>query len=59
VLFRSPLFAAFLDPIRKRREEWLKQPGEIKKILERGKQKAREVAGETLNETMKAMGLRR
>ena len=49
----------FLEPFRKKREEWLKRPGDIRKILDRGRDKAREVAGRTLRETMKAMGIRK
>ena len=49
----------FLEPIRKRRSEWLSRPDEIKKILDRGRERAREVASQTLTETMKAMGIGR
>lgn len=48
----------FLDPIRERRDTWMKQKGEIRKILDQGREKARQVAGQTLQETMKAMGIR-
>jgi tryptophanyl-tRNA synthetase len=48
----------FLDPIRKRREEWLNKPQEIRKVLDCGRDRARKVAGETLYEAMKAIGLR-
>lgn len=50
---------AFLDPIRKRRNEWMTRKEEIRKILDQGREKARTVAGQTLLETMKAMGIRR
>lgn len=48
----------FLDPIRERRHLWMKQKMEIRKILDQGREKARQVAGQTLQETMKAMGIR-
>ncbi len=49
----------FLDPIRKRREEWTNQKEKIRKILDQGRERARQVAGQTLLETMRAMGLRK
>lgn len=49
----------FLDPIRKRREEWIKRKDEVRQILARGRKRAGEVAGTTLAEAMKAMGLRK
>ncbi len=49
----------FLDPIRKKREEWQKNSGAIREMLDRGRARAREVAGATLNETMKAMGIKK
>ena len=49
----------FLDPIRKKREEWEKRPDEIRQILDRGKDRARKVATQTLLETMKAMGIKK
>ena len=49
----------FLDPIRSRREEWTKQKTELKEILSRGKERARQVAAKTLEETMRVMGLRK
>lgn len=49
----------FLDPIRKKREEWQKKPDEIRAILDRGRDRARKVAGQTLLETFRAMGLRK
>ena len=49
----------FLDPIRNRRNEWTNQKEKIRKILDQGREKARQVAGQTLQETMKAMGLRK
>ncbi len=50
---------AFLDPIRKKREEWAAKPAEIRKVLDKGRDRAREVASKTLDETMKAMGIRK
>lgn len=47
----------FMDPIRKRRESWMKKKSEIRQILDRGAQRAREVASQTLKETLQAMGL--
>lgn len=49
----------FLDPIRHRRSDWEKRPDDIRKILDKGRDRAREVAGKTLNETMKAMGIKK
>ena len=49
----------FLDPIRKRREEWTKKKTEVRKILDRGRDRARQVAGQTLTEAMKAVGIRK
>ncbi len=50
---------AFLEPIRQRRAEWIKKPQEIRSLLDRGRDRARQVANQTLQETMKAMGIRR
>ena len=47
----------FMDPIRERRESWMKKKTEIRQILDRGAKRAREVAGQTLKETLQAMGL--
>ncbi|HOW88082.1 MAG TPA: tryptophan--tRNA ligase [Candidatus Omnitrophota bacterium] len=47
----------FMDPIRERRESWMKKKTEVCEILKRGAKRAREVAGETLKETLRAMGL--
>lgn len=49
----------FLEPIRKKREAWITQKSEIRKILDQGRQRAREVASKTLAEAMQAMGLRK
>ncbi len=45
----------FLDPIRKRRAEYEKQPELVEKILKEGTQKARTEAQKTLSEVKKAM----
>jgi tryptophanyl-tRNA synthetase len=47
----------FMDPIRERRESWMKKKTEIRQILDRGAKRAREVASQTLKETLQAMGL--
>jgi tryptophanyl-tRNA synthetase len=47
----------FMDPIRERRESWMKKKTEIRQILDRGAKRAREVASQTLKETLRAMGL--
>lgn len=49
----------FLEPIRQKREIWANKKDEIRKILDRGRDRARLVAGQTLLETMKVMGIRK
>ncbi|MDP3919819.1 MAG: tryptophan--tRNA ligase [Candidatus Omnitrophota bacterium] len=49
----------FMDPIRERREKWVRQKDQVKDILARGRVRAREVASETMAEVMAAVGLRR
>jgi hypothetical protein len=46
-----------MDPIRERRESWSTKKKEIREILDKGASRAREVAGQTLREALKAMGL--
>ncbi|MEK7111852.1 MAG: tryptophan--tRNA ligase, partial [Patescibacteria group bacterium] len=46
-----------LKPIQERRKKFEQNPSLVEKILEEGAQRARKVAGETLEETKKAMGL--
>ena len=46
-----------LGPIRERRIEFAKDMGEVYKMLQKGSQHAREVAGKTLSEVKGAMGL--
>ncbi|GAB6099929.1 tryptophan--tRNA ligase [Halanaerocella petrolearia] len=45
----------FLKPIRKRREEYAKDPGEVMNILNKGTDRARKKAAKTLDEVRKAM----
>lgn len=49
----------FLEPIRKKREDWQKRPNEIRAILDSGRDRARQTASQTLAETLKAMGLKK
>ena len=51
------MLSAFLEPIRKRRQELEKDPKEVMKILFKGTQEAREKASKTLKEMKKAMGI--
>ncbi|MDP1607874.1 MAG: tryptophan--tRNA ligase [Chlamydiales bacterium] len=46
---------ALLDPIRKRREEFAREPEEVMKMLHKGTEVAREVAHQTLAEVRKVM----
>ena len=48
---------AELDPIRKRREEFAKDPAQVMKILQEGTSTARTVAAQTLSEVRKAMSI--
>lgn len=48
---------AFLKPIRKRREEFAKDPEGVMSILKKGTEKARETTSATLNEVRRAMRL--
>ena len=45
----------FLKPIRERREEYAKDPGEVMNILNKGTERAREKAAQTLKEVREAM----
>ena len=47
-----------LAPIRERRLEFAKDMGEVFRMLEKGSQAAREVAGQTLSEVKDAMGIK-
>lgn len=46
---------SFLDPFRRKREEFLKQPDRIDDILRKGTQRAREEAAKTMERVRKAM----
>jgi len=48
---------AFLDPIRKRRKEFAKDPSHVMGILRHGTEKASQFAGQTLEDVRKAMGI--
>ena len=45
----------FLDPVRARRAEYARHPKDVMKMLKRGTERAREVAGETLRAVKEAM----
>lgn len=47
-----------LAPVREARDRHLKDPGKLKEILAKGAMRAREVAGSTLADVRRAMGLR-
>lgn len=47
----------FLEPIRKKREEFAKEPAEVMRILFKGTEVANEVAHQTLMEVRQAMGI--
>lgn len=49
----------FMDPIRKSREQWAGRKSEVRKILDEGAQKAKKVAGATLEEALRAVGVRK
>lgn len=55
--FLSKVLNEFLDPIRKRRAEYEKQPELVEKILQEGTKRARKVAEGTLREAKVAMKL--
>ncbi len=48
---------AYLKPVRERREALLAQPGVIDAVIERGTEKARAAAGETMRLVRRALGL--
>ncbi len=52
-----PRVLAMLEPVRKRRAEFEKDPGGVEAILEEGSMKAREAAEATMAEARKAIGL--
>ena len=49
----------FLNPVRERRKEWTNQETSVRKILDKGREKARATASKTLAETMRAVGIRK
>ncbi len=53
----AALLNDFLDPIRRKREEILRDPGYVDDVARRGSEKARAIAQETLNRVQKAMKL--
>ncbi len=55
--FLAEVLNRFLDPIRQRRKEFEAKTDYVDQILEKGTQKAREIALETLTEMKKAMKL--
>src|SRR3990167_6238141 len=55
--FLVEVLEEFLQPIRKKRAEFEKQPGLVEKILKEGTQKARAEAQKTLEEAKRAMKL--
>ncbi len=48
---------AYFEPFRKRREELMKDMGQVEKVLKDGAEKARAVAEGTIREVNKAVGL--
>ncbi|MDE3047019.1 MAG: tryptophan--tRNA ligase, partial [Verrucomicrobiota bacterium] len=48
---------AFLDPVRRKREEWAKDPAAVMQILKQGTEVASRAAAETLAEVRAAMGI--
>lgn len=48
---------AFITPLRERREEIAKDPGLVERVLESGKQKARAVASQKMQEVKRAIGV--
>jgi len=55
--YLAKILNSFLDPIRKRRAEYEKQPDLVEKILKEGNEKTRLEAQKTLEEVKKAMKL--
>jgi tryptophanyl-tRNA synthetase len=48
---------AFLEPIRKRREEFARDPAHVMNVLFQGTEAANEMAGKTLRDVRRAMGI--
>jgi tryptophanyl-tRNA synthetase len=58
--FKKQLFEklwSYFEPMRKRREEILKEPGYIDEVLKRGAERANEEAGKVMARVRKAVGL--
>src|ERR1044071_664761 len=58
--FKKQLFEklwSYFEPMRKRREEILKDPGYIDEVLKRGAERANEEAGKVMKRVRKAVGL--
>lgn len=55
--FLNEIMQAELRPIREKREEFQKDLGEVFNMLQKGSEKAREVAAQTLDEVKTAMGI--
>lgn len=53
----NEVLQAFLEPIRKRREHYAQDPHEVMNILQKGTDRANQVAHQTLIEARQAMGL--
>jgi tryptophanyl-tRNA synthetase len=53
----NEVLQAFLEPIRKRREEYAKDPAMVMEIVRKGTLRAQAVAANTLKEVRKAMRL--
>ena len=53
----NDVLQAFLEPIRKRREEYAKDPAMVMEIVHKGTEHANKVASQTLKEARKAMKL--
>lgn len=53
----AEVLEAFLGPIRKRREDYARDPAEVMRLLKEGTERAREVTSRTLSEVRKAMRL--
>lgn len=53
----NEVLQAFLEPIRKRREHYAQDPHEVMNILQKGTNRANQIAHQTLIEVRQAMGL--
>ncbi|NGX38486.1 MAG: Tryptophan--tRNA ligase 2 [Chlamydiae bacterium] len=55
--YLNEVLQTFLEPIRKKREEFAKDPAHVMEILKKGTEKARQTASATLSEVRDAMGI--